>query len=43
MTYLRRLMGPIVFLACIGWTSGEPEPYLRAVDDEDARPRRQLR
>ena len=27
-------MGPIVFLACIGWTSGEPEPYLRAVDDE---------
>jgi len=34
MTYLRRLMGPIVFLACIGWTSGEPEPYLRAVDDE---------
>ena len=34
MTYLRRLMGPIVFLACFGWTSGEPEPYLRAVDDE---------
>ena len=34
MTYWRRLMGPIVFLACIGWTSGEPEPYLRAVDDE---------
>ena len=34
MTYLRRLMGPIVFLAFIGWTSGEPEPYLRAVDDE---------
>lgn len=27
-------MGPIVFLACIGWTCGEPEPYLRAVDDE---------
>ena len=27
-------MGPIVFLACFGWTSGEPEPYLRAVDDE---------
>ena len=27
-------MGPIVFLAFIGWTSGEPEPYLRAVDDE---------
>ena len=34
MTYWRRLMGPIVFLACFGWTSGEPEPYLRAVDDE---------
>ena len=34
MTYLRRLMGPIVFLACIGWACGEPEPYLRAVDDE---------
>ncbi len=34
MSYLHRLMGPIVFLACIGWTCGEPEPYLRAVDDE---------
>jgi hypothetical protein len=34
MIFLHRLIGPVVFLACIGWACGEPSPYLRAVDDE---------
>jgi hypothetical protein len=34
MTSLHSLLGPLAFLACIGWACGEPAPYLRAIDDE---------
>ena len=32
MTYLHSLLGPLAFLACIGWACGEPAPYLRTTD-----------
>jgi hypothetical protein len=34
MTSLHSLLGPVAFLACFGWASGEPAPYLRTVDDK---------